>query len=191
MPGILLTAPAVEPLTLVEAKAYLRVEHADDDALVGSLIAAARLHVERLTRRALITQVWRFVLDAWPCDGRIIVPLAPLRQLLAVRTFDAANVPHTLDVGAFLVDTSAAPGRIAFPPFAMSPPGRTTAGIEFDVEAGYGASGASVPEPLKQAMRLLIAHWYEHRGVTEIGRDATAQPAGVATLIAPYRVVSL
>jgi uncharacterized phiE125 gp8 family phage protein len=191
MPGILPTAPAVEPITPADAKAYLRVEHTDDDALIGSLIAAARLHVERLTRRALITQVWRFVFDAWPADGRIAVPLAPLRQLTAVRTYDAAGVSHALDVGTFLVDISAAPGRVAFPPWTVSHPGRATAGIELDIEAGYGAAGASVPEPLRQAMRLLVVHWYEHRGVVEVGSASTPLPAGVASLLALYRVVSL
>jgi len=55
MPSILLTPPAVEPLTLDEAKAYLRVEHNDEDESIAALIAAARLQVEAQTRRALDT----------------------------------------------------------------------------------------------------------------------------------------
>ena len=63
MSAILLTAPAAEPLSVAEAKAFLRVEHDDDDAMIASLIAAARNHVEALTRCGLITQTWRIVLD--------------------------------------------------------------------------------------------------------------------------------
>ena len=56
MSSILLTAPAAEPLTLDEARAFLRVEYHDDDAVIAALIAGARLHIEAQTRRALITQ---------------------------------------------------------------------------------------------------------------------------------------
>lgn len=75
MSSLLLTAPAVEPLSLAETKDYLRVEHNDDDDLIGALIAASRIHVEAQTRRALITQTWRITLDAWPSEGRL--PIRP------------------------------------------------------------------------------------------------------------------
>ena len=63
MPSVLLTPPAVEPLTLAEAKSYLRVDTVDEDDTIAALIAAARLLVEAYARRALITQSWRLSLD--------------------------------------------------------------------------------------------------------------------------------
>lgn len=69
MSAILLTAPAVEPVSLAEAKAFLRVEHNDDDDLIGALAAGSRIHVEAQTRRALVTQSWRIALYEWPQDG--------------------------------------------------------------------------------------------------------------------------
>jgi uncharacterized phiE125 gp8 family phage protein len=53
MSSILLTARAVEPLSLAGAKAFLRVETSDDDDVIGALIAGSRIHVEAQTRRAL------------------------------------------------------------------------------------------------------------------------------------------
>ena len=55
MPSILLSGPAAEPITLAAAKQFLRVEHGDDDDVIAALIAAARIHVEAATRRALVT----------------------------------------------------------------------------------------------------------------------------------------
>ena len=49
MTSILMIPPAIEPLSLEEAKAFLRVETGDDDALIAALIAAARLHIESQT----------------------------------------------------------------------------------------------------------------------------------------------
>jgi uncharacterized phiE125 gp8 family phage protein len=65
MAAILIEEPAIEPLTLAEAKSFLRVEHSADDDLIGALIKAARSEVESATRRALITQGWRIALDCW------------------------------------------------------------------------------------------------------------------------------
>ncbi|MBI3433534.1 MAG: phage head-tail connector protein [Proteobacteria bacterium] len=191
MSSILLIAPAVEPLTLAEAKLNLRVEHADDDSLIAALITGARIHLERTTHRALITQSWRIVRESWPADGRLHVLPAPLRAVIAARVFDTAGVAHPIDAPAFVPDIAAAPGILGFAPWTLMPPGRATAGIEIDIETGYGAAPGDVPEPLRQAMRLLVAHWYENRSVVAGGYDPTRLPAGVAALIAPYRVHSL
>src|SRR5512135_2870714 len=100
MSSILLTAPAAEPLSLAEAKAFLRVETNDDDAV----IAGARIYVEAQTRRALITQSWRICRDCWPDDGRIDVRPAPLRTLTAARVYDFDGNAQTVDAQAFVPD---------------------------------------------------------------------------------------
>jgi uncharacterized phiE125 gp8 family phage protein len=189
MPAILLIPPSVEPWTLADAKSFLRVEHDDDDAIIASLVAAARGHVEALTRRALLTQRWRFVLDAWPVDGRVELRMAPLRSLIAARVFDHANNAGTIDVAAFVADTAA--NVIASPCWSLPRPGRASAGIELDVELGYGALATDVPDALRHAVRMLAAHWYDNRGLAAVGATIAVLPAGAAALIAPYRVLSL
>ena len=102
MASILLTPPAAEPLSLAEAKAFLRLETADDDPLIAAFISAARLHVETQTGLALITQSWRMVLDCWPANGRIAVRPAPLQTLTAARVFDFDGELRTIDTQAFV-----------------------------------------------------------------------------------------
>ena len=190
MASLLLTPPALEPLTLDEAKAYLRVDTAADDDLIAALIAGARIHVEAQTRRALITQSWRLVLDAWPEDGRIPVRPAPLQALAAARVYDLDNIAHAVDMQAFVADLAGSVLIVA--PWALAQPQRLGAGIELDVTCGYGDAAADVPEPLRQAIRLLVAHWYENRGLIAAGTTSVASmPEAVAALLAPYRMVSL
>ena len=190
MPSILLAPPALEPLTLDEAKAYLRVEHGDDDETIAALIAAARLHVEAQTRRALIAQTWRLTVDAWPESGRIIVRPAPLQSLAAARVYDISNVAHALDLQNFVPDLAAS--ALVFAPWAVAQPERALSGIEIDVVCGYGDDALAVPEALRQAIRILVAHWYENRGLVVPGAmSLAALPSTAAALIAPYRMVSL
>jgi uncharacterized phiE125 gp8 family phage protein len=190
MPSILLSGPAIEPITLAEAKAYLRVEHSDDDLPIAALIAAARIHVESQTRRALITQTWRIIRDGWPHDGRLSISPSPLQQILAARVYESDGTPLTIDTQAFVADKAAAPALVAFAPWSLPLPGRAVGGIEIDVRVGYGDAGANVPEPLRQAIRLLVAHWYENRGLTA-ARAVSVLPVSVSALIAPYQVLAL
>ncbi len=189
MPAFLLAAPAVEPLSLAEAKSFLRVEHDADDAIIAALVAAARNHVEAQTRSALIAQTWRLVLDRWPESGRIAPRLGPLRAVVAARVLDATNAARDIDPDAFVVDRAA--GAIVAPGWSLPPPGRPIAGIELDIEAGFGEAASDVPPKLVQAIRMLAAHWYENRGLTAIGQPVAMMPASVNALISSHRVLSL
>ncbi|RAI44097.1 head-tail connector protein [Rhodoplanes roseus] len=185
MSSMLLAGPASEPLTLAEAKAYLRLDHDDDDALIAALITSARRLVETATRRALIAQTWRLVRDAWPAGGRLKVLPAPLRTVVAARVFDADGMPRPIDPSAFSLDVAAAPGVISVPLHAVPAPGLRIAGIAIDVSVGYGEDAAEVPAPLVQAVRLWLAHFYEHRGTEPVGA-----PPAVAALVSPFRVLA-
>jgi uncharacterized phiE125 gp8 family phage protein len=191
MPSILLSAPLVEPVTLVEAKATLRVEHDDDDDVIAALIAGARVHVEAQTRRALITQSWRLIRDAWPGNGRLAVLPAPLQALTAVRVYRLDGSTQTIDPQAFVVDAVSAPARVSVASGAPPAPGRPIGGIELDVDVGYGDEPADVPADLRQAIRTLVAHWYENRGIIALGESVAMLPEQVAALLAPYRVRAL
>jgi uncharacterized phiE125 gp8 family phage protein len=188
MPSILLTGPAIEPWSVAEAKSFLRAENDDDDTVIASLIAAARSHVEAMTRCGLIAQTWRFVLDRWPRDGRIKPGRGPLRSLVAVRVYDSAGSAASIDVGTFVIDKA---GGVIAPCWALPVPGRTTAGIELDVEIGFGTAATDVPDVLRHAVRTLVAHWYENRGLIAIGQTVAIMPASVSAMIASYRVRGL
>ncbi|HVV78374.1 MAG TPA: head-tail connector protein [Pseudolabrys sp.] len=187
MSGLLLTGPAGEPISLAEAKAFLRIEHDDDDDVITALISGARIYVEAQTRRALITQSWRLTRDTWPPTGRIAVRPGPLQSLAAARVYDGGVEPIELDVAGFFPDVAGS--ELVFAPWVMPAPGRA-AGIELDVTVGFGDAAVDVPEPLRQAIRLLAGHWYENRGLVAPGTTSVL-PLTVPALLAPYRMVSL
>ena len=99
-------------------------------------------------------------------------------------------VPIVWSPDDYQIDTVSVPGRLKL--YGIVPLAeRTINGIEIDVTAGYGASSVDGPSPLRRAMMMLVAHWFEHRGV--VGHDGIADvsPQGFDALIAPYRILSL
>ncbi|HZP20087.1 MAG TPA: head-tail connector protein [Bauldia sp.] len=191
MTAALITGPALEPVSLAEAKAHLRLDTDDDDQLVTAAIAAARVHVEAATRRALIEQEWRVYLDAWPKRRIVTIPVAPLIAVDAVTVFDHTGDPVPVDAGDYEVDTVSVPGRLVLSSPLPVIVGRAVNGIEIDVTAGYGPSSVDVPAALRQAVMMLVAHWYEHRGAVGHDLALAAAPLGFEALVAPYRVLSL
>ena len=189
MPSILLSGPAAEPIALAHAKQHLRVEHDDDDDIIAALIAGSRIHVETQTRRALIAQSWRLGRDVWPDSGFVAVLPVPLIALDAARIHKADGTTQAIAVGSFIVDKATAPARLGFARGALPIPERPLAGIEIDVTCGYGDAPEDVPEPLRQAIRLLVAHWYENRGL--VADQVAMLPQTAAALIAPFRVLAL
>jgi uncharacterized phiE125 gp8 family phage protein len=188
MATVLLSGPTVEPITLAEAKAHLRVDTSGEDSLIQSLIMASRLHIEAALDLALITQTWRHQRDVWPPSRVLILPLRPIQSLTAVTLHDDDATSRSLDVGAFVLDGFANPARLVWRGHgAVSAAGMVANGIEIDFAAGHGDEPTDVPQPIRQALLLLVAHWYENREPVEIGATATSIPAGVSDLLMPYR----
>lgn len=205
-----ITPPASEPLTLAEAKAHLRVSLTDDDSLITTLIAAARLMAEEFTQRAFIAQGWRLWLDSFPGDQTawwdgvregpdnltvtrfIPLPRPPLISITSVSSYSDADAATLFASSNYFVDTASAPGRLALRSGASWPvPGRQTNGISIDFMAGFGTA-ADVPQALKAGMLAHIAQLYENRGdgFTLASQEAVSRalPNLTLALYAPYRV---
>ena len=214
------SAPAVEPISLADAKAFLRIDTPDEDNLIQSLIMTSRLHIEVALGLALIQQTWSCFFDRWPhiLDTRtapfqpasaaytcpdprtrlnlatdaIVLPISPIKSLDAIRVYADDGTFVTLPLAGFTVDLASKPPRIVRRVATAVPqPGRRLNGVEIAVTAGFGLSPADVPAPIRQALLLLVAHWYEHRDPGEIGSIEARVPAAVSALLSTYAPVRL
>jgi len=188
---VMTAAPAAEPISLAEAKAHLRVDADDEDALISSLIVAARLLVERTLGLALVTQGWSYFLDHWPERGCITLPLLPVQAVGAVTVHDDDGGTAVLDADSYAVDVLSAPARLVLTSTLPSLATRAFNGFEVAFTAGYGDAGSDVPPPIRQALLLLVAHWFERREPVELGAGTQQVPAIAAGLLQPYRRVRL
>jgi uncharacterized phiE125 gp8 family phage protein len=164
---------------------HLRLDGAAEDELLSGLIRAAREEVERATGLALIEQSWRLVLDCFPRSGRVTIPLHPVREILSVTLYGSEGEASLLDPACYEADTLSRPARLHFT--APPAPLRAMNGIEIDFSAGFGEAGTDVPDLLRRAMLLLVAHWYEFRAGLGPSDQPVSYPAGYERLIAFYR----
>jgi uncharacterized phiE125 gp8 family phage protein len=185
MTPLALTPPFIEPVPLVEAKAFLRLDQPDEDDLLATLITAARLMIEAASGRMLIEQGWRIVIDRWPDGGELRLPLSPVIAIVAARVYDAAGLAQSVSPASLQLDAQADPPVVRVVG-AVPAPGRSHSAVEIDLTAGYGPAVADVPALLRQAVLRLAARWFELRGDVA-GRDAAALPAEIMTLVAPFR----
>lgn len=192
---LLITPPASEPVTLSEAKAQCRVDGTQDDALLTSLIVAARLVAEIQLGRALITQTLRLLCDEVPESDRLELPRAPLQSITHIKTYDDADVATTFASSSYFADTASQPGRLVLRQGSGWPqPARNANGFEVQYVAGYGSTASDVPMPIKQGILAHVAHLYRHRG-DDLQREGQPDPRAIAVpnealaLYAPYRII--
>ena len=179
---ILTIAPEQEPVSLADAKTWLRIDDSGDDARLAALIATARHMIEKATRRLLVVQSWRIDIDALPGDGHVRLPYAPLRAIAAVRIIDSFGAQHPLTSAQWRVFDAAGDPRVELSSILLAP-GRACH-VEIDAEFGYGAPVDS-PPPLRQAILTLVSAWRENPNAAGV-----LTPAAQA-LIAPYLRVRL
>lgn len=188
---ILVTPPALEPVTLAEAKAHLRVDAADEDVLIQSLILTSRLQIEAALALALISQSWTLTLDCWPQRGLLEMPIGPLQSVSEIRMIAADGTPSIVDPAGYDVDHAGTPPRIARLAATSLVPGRRLGGIAIDFSAGYGSAASDVPEPIRHALLMLVAHWFENREPPRPRMLPPGIPDAVSDLLLPYRGVRL
>jgi uncharacterized phiE125 gp8 family phage protein len=189
----LVSPPALQPVSVAEAKAHLRVEVDQDNALIESLIQGATEYAQNLTHRAFISQTWDDKRDAFPC-GRIVLPYPPVSSITSV-TYTATDGTSTTWSSA-LYTTSlptgphAAPAEIEPIYGGIYPQTRSVINaVTVRCVCGYGASGGYVPEAIRAAIKLLVAHWYDRREPVNVGNLVTQIPIAVDSLLWPFKVV--
>ena len=194
----LITPPAAEPVALADAKTWLRLAHAEEDALITDLVRSAAARIEAETGLALISRRYREVLDAWPARrvsayGQAVrLARAPLISVEAVRTFARDGEAELWDPAEYRVETGE-PGRIvAVYPFSPPEPGRAAGGIEIEFTAGFGAGPEDVPAALRDAVLRLVAQAYATADPAERARRGEGGlTQDVAALLRPWRRVRL
>jgi uncharacterized phiE125 gp8 family phage protein len=192
-----LAPPGAEPVSVGEARDWLRIGSGGEDGLIDGLIAAARERVEAHTGRALIARGFRETLDGWNWrrtsgfGAAFALRPLPLVSVTEIRVRGRDGQVSVWDPGEYRVDAESEPGRIvAGRPFGFPWPGVPAGGIEIDLVAGYGEAAGDVPFILREAVMRLVAAAYEGRGPSGAG-PAMAMPEDVAALLAPWRRVRL
>jgi uncharacterized phiE125 gp8 family phage protein len=89
----LVTGPTAEPITLAEARAQCRVDHAIDDAVLAALILDARGWAQGYTRRNFISQTWDYSLHGFPMV--IELPVGPVTSITSISYYDTNNAAQT------------------------------------------------------------------------------------------------
>lgn len=198
VPRLRLVTDAIsEPITLAEAKAFCRVDIPDEDALITSLIIAARRYVEKETGLALMTQSWTAVYDRWP-DGQgqgfggpwwdgvrqqpislitstttIEIPKRPFQSVTNIKLRDAYGSLNIVDASIYFTEVSDMRGRVnrvlgkVWPTIILANSGA----IEVSFTAGFDAPPyLGVPQDLMTAIKIMVKHWYDNREPIADGR---------------------
>jgi len=159
---VVTTAPATEPITLAEMKLHSRIDGNDDDALINTLITAARQQLEQMASHKMVTQTLALSIDSLP-DSGILYLEGPVQSVSSIQYYDLDGDLQTWNSELYQVDTTANPGRV-MPAYDEDWPDYLDDynSIVVTYVAGYG-NAAAVPAILKQAIEMLVGHWYNQR----------------------------
>jgi uncharacterized phiE125 gp8 family phage protein len=184
------TGPAVEPLTVAEAKLHLRVDISDDDAYIGTLITAAREWVENYLDRTLITTQLILRAAEFPTEELELARppmVASGTATTVVVTYTLADTTTaTLSTALYRVDRTSTPGNVA-PIINGTWPSdviEDANAVAVTYWAGYGPTSASVPATIRHACLMLIGHWYESRSTVLVGVTSKPIEFAVESLLA-------
>lgn len=196
-----MTDRLVEPadgdaVSLELAKKHLVIDHEVDDALITQIIGAATKYAEEICNRGFVTQKWEAVFRAFPVSscgedtylelkrGNVISPV----PVITYR--DGAGAAQTLAGSVYLLDDVSVPGRIRLAPDQTWP----TIQNRWDaVRIAYtvGWPEGEVPEPIVQALLLLIAQMYENRTPEITGTIVSKIQFSFDALLSPYRILAV
>ncbi len=181
-----------EPISLSVAKDFLKVSDSADDTYITELIEVAREIIEKETNTVLVehevTEYRRQFPTVAPYEIQLqFSGVIPDGETVTFRYKTASDTTSTLTQGTdFLV--SQYNGVLSLTPMGTDS-WPTDLYIETDsiVIAYKVEPQGQTPLPLKQAMRLLICHFYDDRSAVAFTKDAVELPLGYQRLISTYK----
>lgn len=154
-----LVQPVHEPLSLEEVKLFLRIEHSAEDALLVTLIQAAREAAEHLLNISCMTQTWHYQLGPASHD-RIVLPYGPVTSIAAVQVREhEANEWTTLAPADYTLRDD----HLAVHAASLIMPE-----VLVTYEAGLADEAADIPARIRYALMQHVAVLYEARGSTAV-----------------------
>lgn len=192
---VLVTPPAVALISRSEAKVHCRIDHDDDNETIDALISAAMSYADGWTGilgRCLVEQTWRQDFDdIWGC---LRIPLFPVISISSVKYRDTQNVEQTISSSNYTLQTDDLGSFARFLSNYSAPALYTELPrVSLTYKAGYANGGTeqaptlgAVPGAIKQALLMLIAHWYENREAVTMGAPVVL-PMAVESLLSPFR----
>lgn len=152
-----------EPITMQQVKDHLRVTWEEDDALIYSLLSAAREYVEKSTSQAVIPQTIRAYYNALPVTaGFVDLPLSNAVAITSVKYLDGTETQQTVSATDYYL-TVGQPNRIYFPEGFSGATHRPDS-VEITYTAGLGdAPYKLMTQAMKAAILILVGDLYENR----------------------------
>ena len=197
---VLKTVPTAQPITLVQAKAQLTIEHTDDDTLIALFIEAATIRVEQELGRQLVRATYNLHLDLFP-GGRepIWFPINPVSAITSINYEDENGATQSWTAGdAGFQSTIAGETRARVAPapnesYPATESERLRA-VNILFNAGYSDSDgnvASIPENYKHAIKMYVRHIDENREIVATGTIVTPIPDTIKSLLGPTTLVGI
>lgn len=184
------TAPTVSPITLEEVRAHLRIDHTDEDPTLQLYIDAATGYLEGpngILDRALVTQSWSQAYSQFTDPILLPLGLQPVQSVTAINYYDEAGAAALLSDTLYrLVQAELGP-RIERATDAAWP-GTAVRDDAVTVVFVAGDEPLALAAPIRQAMLLLVGHWYANREAVAAGAYAELPYAVTALLINHARI---
>lgn len=179
------TAPASPPVTVAEVKSQSRIDIVAEDTLLARLIDAATATIDgpHGIGVCMVSQQWELAADRFP--RVFLLPLYPVISVDAIKYIDENGTEQTVDPAVYRVDTHSNPARVSLEWNQVWPSARLVANA---VKVTFTCGHASVPEDLRHAVMMLVAHWAENREAVIAGTGAMTMPMAVESILSRYRV---
>ncbi|MFK5937721.1 MAG: head-tail connector protein [Sulfurimonas sp.] len=172
--------PVSTSISLIDAKAFLRILHSEDDALITDIIKSVEEHTQGILNRQLEVATYELYTD----DFISKLPKNPIKEVLKIEYMGEDGLYVELDSSTYYLYERNGIGYISYASIPLFLEHKKAIKITFT--CGYNI----VPAPIKSYMKVKISTYYENREEFVIGVGISRfNESFIDNLLKPYRVM--